>query len=579
MLKILKSYLKPYMLSFIGVIIFQVLQASILLYLPTLNAEIIDNGVITGNIDYIWNHSWLMMIIVIGQIIFSTLAKFFGTKVSLAIERDVRMDLYSRIQDFSVQESNKFGVSTLITRATNDIQQFTLVLSLILTIIVNIPIMFVGGITMALLENIKLSVVVIASFPIIILISIIFNRKINPLFESLQKQIDRITEILRDQITGVKVVKAFVKESTERKRFSKVNLDLYDLNIATGRLLAIIFPTFMFIANLSILGIMWYGGILVYQGDMQIGGITAFIIYMSYIMTAILMAATFFGVLTRGEVSAKRILEVLNAKTTIYSPKNPVVIKNPKGLIEFKGVDFSYLPINENVEPILKQINFTAQPGETTAIIGSTGSGKSTLLQLIPRLYDVTEGIVSFDGINIRKMSIDDLNSYISIIPQKSFLFSGTIADNLRLSKSDASDEELWKVLKIAQVNNFINNLKDGLESEVVQGGSNFSGGQRQRITIARALLRDSKVLIFDDSFSALDYTTDVNLRKALAQNIKDSTIIIVDQRISTIRNADKILVMDNGKIIGSGKHDELFEKCRIYKEIVNSQLNIEEDL
>jgi ATP-binding cassette subfamily B protein len=567
------------MLSFIGVIIFQVLQASILLYLPTLNAEIIDNGVITGNIDYIWNHSWLMMIIVIGQIIFSTLAKFFGTKVSLAIERDVRMDLYSRIQDFSVQESNKFGVSTLITRATNDIQQFTLVLSLILTIIVNIPIMFVGGITMALLENIKLSVVVIASFPIIILISIIFNRKINPLFESLQKQIDRITEILRDQITGVKVVKAFVKESTERKRFSKVNLDLYDLNIATGRLLAIIFPTFMFIANLSILGIMWYGGILVYQGDMQIGGITAFIIYMSYIMTAILMAATFFGVLTRGEVSAKRILEVLNAKTTIYSPKNPVVIKNPKGLIEFKGVDFSYLPINENVEPILKQINFTAQPGETTAIIGSTGSGKSTLLQLIPRLYDVTEGIVSFDGINIRKMSIDDLNSYISIIPQKSFLFSGTIADNLRLSKSDASDEELWKVLKIAQVNNFINNLKDGLESEVVQGGSNFSGGQRQRITIARALLRDSKVLIFDDSFSALDYTTDVNLRKALAQNIKDSTIIIVDQRISTIRNADKILVMDNGKIIGSGKHDELFEKCRIYKEIVNSQLNIEEDL
>jgi ATP-binding cassette subfamily B protein len=589
-------------------LIFQIIQTFFTLYLPNINAKIIDNGIINGNILYIQNQGFFMIILVFLQVSFSILNSYLSTNVALSIARDIRKDLYYKIRSFSSADINKFGVATLITRVTNDVQHITIVLTFLFSLVVSIPVIIIGSIIMVIENNLSLSMILCLVFSIFIPLAIIYAKKIKPISELFQKQIDKINGILRDQITGIQIIKAFVKEKTEYKRFKKVNEELYDLNINIGKLMAIFLPSFLVLPNFLILVTLWYGGTLINVGELEVGEITAFITYLLYISMGMLMFSMILGFAPQAEVSAKRILEVLSSKTSISSPSKPTHIKSPKGFVEFKNVDFSYSTKNQlsnnysnnnqatknsstnnqlsnnqynqnnSVEYVLKNINFIAKPSKTTGIIGNTASGKSTLLQLIPRFYDPTNGIVSFDGVDVRELDIDELNSHISFIPQKSFLFSGTIAENLRLSKNDATDDELWEALEVAQIADFVKRLEKGLESEISQRGINLSGGQQQRLTIARAILPKPKVIIFDDSFSALDYGTDLKLRKALNTSIKNSTVIIVSQRISTIRNADNILVMDNGKIISQGKHDDLIKNCENYKSIVLSQTYYKEN-
>ncbi|MDR2623177.1 MAG: ABC transporter ATP-binding protein/permease [Methanobrevibacter sp.] len=584
-------------------LIFQIIQTFFTLYLPNINAKIIDNGIVNGNMLYIQNQGFFMIILVFLQVSFSILNSYLSTNVALSIARDIRKDLYYKIRSFSSADINKFGVATLITRVSNDIQHMTIVLTFLFSLVVSIPVIIIGSIIMVIENNnLSLSMILCLVFSIFIPLTIIYAKKIKPISKLFQKQIDNINGILRDQITGIQIIKAFVKEKTEYKRFKKVNKELYDLNINIGKLMAIFLPSFLVLPNFLILVTLWYGGILINVGELEVGEITAFITYLLYISVGMLMFSMILGFTPQAEVSAKRILEVLNSKTSISSPSKPTHIKSPEGFVEFENVDFSYSTKNQlsnnhstnnqptknssansklsnnqynqnnSVEYVLKNINFIAKPSQTTGIIGNTASGKSTLLQLIPRFYDATNGVVSFDGVDVKKLDINELNSYISFIPQKSFLFSGTIAENLRLSKNDATDDELWEALEVAQIADFVKGLEKGLEFEISQRGINLSVGQQQRLTIARAILPKPKVIIFDDSFSALDYGTDLKLREALNTSIKNSTVIIVSQRISTIRNADNILVMDNGKIKSQGKHDDLIKNCENYKSIVLSQ-------
>lgn len=562
--------------------VFQIGQVVLTLYLPNMTAHIIDNGVAKGDIDYIWREGALMILFTLLQIICLITATYFGARAAISMGKDIRSSVFKRVQSFSVRELAKFGAPTLITRTTNDVQQVQQVTMFLMTMIISSPIMFIGGIVLSLEQDVVLSGVVFATFPIVALVAAVFVWRMTPHFKKFQKKIDRMNEVLREQITGVRVVRAFVREKSEYKRFEKANYDLYDLVIKTGRLMSLLFPIFMVIVNMSVIAIMWFGGIRIDNGEMEIGAITAFITYMMYIMMSVLMSSMIFMFLPRAQVSSKRIRDVLRTKSSVKESKNPRQISTPLGVIEFKNVEFRY---SGSSDPVLTNINFKATPGKITAIIGSTGSGKSTMLRLIPRLFDPTGGDVFFDGINIKDLSLEDLNSYISIIPQKSFLFSGTVADNLRFGKEDATEDEMWEALRIAQADEFLrekakdNSVDNPLELEVSQGGTNFSGGQRQRLAIARAIVRKPYVYQFDDSFSALDYTTDHNLRQELYKVTKDATVIIVAQRVSTIRRADQILVLDEGQIVGQGTHEELLKKCKTYQEIVDSQLSAEEAL
>ncbi|GHT82456.1 multidrug ABC transporter ATP-binding protein [Actinomycetota bacterium] len=602
MIKIWKEYLGKYKWLVVLAVVLQTLQVACTLYLPNMNAHIIDEGVAKGDVAYIWSEGAKMFVLATAQLVIAIIATYFGAKAAYAMARDVRRDVFYRIQDFSARELSKFGAPTLVTRTTNDITQIQQVSMFILIMIIAAPIMFIGGIVMSLEQDVALSGVVAATFPVIAVVSIFFVTRMTPYFKKFQKKVDRMNEILREQITGVRVVKAFTREKTERKRFLKANDDMYVLSIQTGRLMTLLFPIFMFIINCSILAIMWFGGIRVDDGEMEIGAITAFITYMMYIMMSVLMSSMIFMFLPRAQVAAKRINEVVKTKSTVIEPSNPKSIEDPRGVVEFKDVEFRY---SGAAEPVLKDINFRAEPGKTTAIIGSTGCGKSTLLRLIPRLFDATGGSVSFDGVDVKDVSLGELNSFISVIPQKSFLFAGTLRENLQFGKEDATDEEMWEALDISQSSTFVrekaaemhpvsndgsdegansggsDDIKefDPLDIPVSQGGSNFSGGQRQRLAIARAVIRKPRVFQFDDSFSALDYTTDHNLRQALKTITQDTTVIIVAQRVGTIRHADLILVMDNGAIVGQGTHEELLQNCQTYKEIVDSQLSAEEAL
>jgi ATP-binding cassette subfamily B protein len=566
----------------------QIVQVFFTLYLPNLNAQIIDIGILNEDATYIQNQGFWMMILVSLQILSSLLISYFSTKAGLSFGRDIRKDLYSKIQNFSTIDVNHFGAATLITRVTNDIQHIITALNFSLSILITLPIILIGSIIMAITENLLLSMIIGLIFSTFIPLMIIFTRKLKPLFELFQKQFDSINGILKDQITGVQTIKALVKEKIEFDRFKKSNKWLYDLNISIGKLISLIFPTLILLPNLLILLTMWYGGILINIGDLNVGEITAFITYMLYISMALTVTSMILGYLPQIEVSAERITEVLNKETTTLSPSNPIHIKNPKGIIKFESVNFKYSidnlsndnhlnNKNNNNKNVLKSISFIAKPSETTGIIGNTASGKSTLLQLIPRFYDVTEGTVSFDDVDVKKLNVSELNSYISFTPQKTLLFKDTIAENLRLSKNDATEDEIWEALEIAQIADFVRGLDKGLEFEVSQGGINLSGGQKQRLSIARSILPKPKVIIFDDSFSALDYVNDLKLRNALTKNIKNSTIIIVSQRISTIRDADNILVMDNGEIVSQGRHEDLIKNCEIYQKIVSSQLDSKE--
>lgn len=572
MVKFLGAMLKPYRGLLICVIALQIGQALLSLYLPTINAGIIDIGVKTADVEFIKGQGALMVGLSLVQFACALGASILGAKIALSAGRDLRGKVYSRILSFSQREIGILGAPTLITRATNDVQQIIQFMTFLFTVIINAPIMFVGGIFMAFSQDVKLSMVIVVALPILVVIAVLFIVRLVPFYRIQQERIDDVNSVLRDQITGIRVAKAFVKEKHEEEKLDKVNSELFRLNVSIGRMTTILPPIFMFIVNVATIVLLWHGGLRAQVGDVQIGQIIAFITYMSFILTATLLASLVFIMLPRADVSAGRIKEVLNTQSSVRETDAPAKMDEVRGEVQFDCAGFSYAPGNPDVAPVLKDISFTASPGKMTAIIGSTGCGKTTLLNLIPRLTDVTQGAVRFDGTDIRDLRITELDGAIGMVPQKAFLFSGTLEQNLRHAKPDATEEELWEALRIAQAEEFVRESEGGLSMRVSEGGSNFSGGQRQRLAIARAIVRRPSVYIFDDSFSALDYATDRNLRAALKDITTRSTVIVVAQRITSIAHADQIVVMNNGVIEDIGTHGELLGRCRTYQEIAASQ-------
>lgn len=572
--QILRKYLRPYKSQVYLILLMLLIQAIASLYLPNLNADLINNGVAKGNVGYIWHVGEIMLgssALVMGA---SILLAFLAARVSMAFGRDLRGAVFSAVEGFSARELNKFGAPSLITRNTNDVQQVQLVLFMGFTMMVGAPITGVGAIIMAVRSNVKLSGLLLIVLPLMSVLIILLLRRIVPAFRDMQVKIDKINLVLREQIAGVRVIRAFVKTRQEEARFANASLDLMQTQLRVTRTFAVMFPSLSMILNLSSVAVIWFGGKLIESGNLQIGSMTAFLTYIMLILSSVMMAIFMSLQIPRAAACAERIQEVLDTKTSVIESLNPISPERRAGLIEFKDVEFRY-PGAEH--PILSNLTFTARPGEFTAIIGSTGSGKSTLINLIPRFIDSTAGTVLLDGIDVRDQSLEALWSEIGLVPQRAFLFGGTVAQNLRYGRADATDEELWNALDIAQARDFIEELPDKLEARVAQGGTNFSGGQRQRLSIARALVKRPQILIFDDSFSALDYATDSKLRASLHEVMSHTTMIVVAQRVSTILQADQIIVLDEGKIVGMGKHGELMEGCATYQEIVLSQLSPEE--
>ena len=572
--QILKKYLRPYRNQVYLILLMLLIQAIASLYLPNLNADLINNGVAKGNVGYIWHIGEIMLgssALVMGA---SVWLAYLSARVAMAFGRDLRTAVFVAVEGFSARELNKFGAPSLITRNTNDVQQVQLVLFMGFTMMIGAPITGIGAIIMALRSNLKLSSLLLVVLPIMSLLIILLLRRIVPAFRVMQVKIDRINLVLREQISGVRVIRAFVKTRQEEARFGAASLDLMQTQLRVTRTFAVMFPSLSMILNLSSVAVIWFGGKLIDSGNLQIGNMTAFLSYIMLILSSVMMAIFMSLQIPRAAACAERIQEVLDTKSSVVETLNPQNPEKRLGLIEFEKVEFRY-PGAEH--PILSDISFTANPGEFTAIIGSTGSGKSTLLNLIPRFIDVTGGVVKLDGMDVRDQNLESLWSEIGLVPQRAFLFGGTVAQNLRYGRADATDDELWSALEVAQARDFIEELPDKLESRVAQGGTNFSGGQRQRLSIARALVKKPQILIFDDSFSALDYTTDSKLRSALHEVMGHTTMIVVAQRVSTILQADQIVVLDQGRVVGIGTHSELMESSDTYQEIVLSQLSPEE--
>jgi ATP-binding cassette, subfamily B, multidrug efflux pump len=572
--RLLREYLRPYRGSISIVVVLQLLATLATLYLPTLNAQIIDNGVVKGNTSYILHDGGLMLAVSLAQILCAAGAVYFGARAAMALGRDVRSDLFSRVQEFSQRELGQFGTPSLITRTTNDVQQVQMLALMIFTMMVSAPIIAVGSIILALNQNVPLSSLFVIIVPLLAIVILFLVSRMRPLFRQMQVRIDRINQVLREQITGVRVIRAFVRDSFESDRFAGANEDLFTVGLGVGRLMAFMFPSVMIIIQLASLATIWFGGHLINDGSMQIGALTAFLSYLVQVLMAVMMATFLFVMVPRAEVCAERIEEVLDTASSVVPSKSPISIASVQGLLTMRGVGFGY-PGAE--QPVLRNIELVGNPGEVTAVIGSTGAGKTTLLNLVPRLFDVTAGSVQIDGIDVRDIDEDLLPGLIGLVPQRPYLFSGTVASNLRYGKPEATDEELWRVLEIAQARSFVEAMADGLEAPITQGGANLSGGQRQRLAIARAIVHRPRIYLFDDSFSALDYATDAALRAALAEEVVDATVLIVAQRVSTIRQATRIVVLDNGEIVGVGSHDELMAGNDTYREIVLSQITEEE--
>jgi ATP-binding cassette, subfamily B, multidrug efflux pump len=573
MIGLLRTYLAPYKAPIALALLLLLVGAIGNLYLPDLNADIIDNGVVKGDTDYIVRVGALMLVVTAILGVASVAAVFIGARVAMGFGRDVRRAVFSTVETFSQVEVNHFGAPSLITRNTNDVQQVQTVVFMGLTVIVSAPILIVGGIIMAVRTDPTLSALLIVILPLMALvIGVVMSRAI-PMFRAMQTKIDRINQVMRETLAGVRVIRAFVRTPHEEKRFETASADLFDTTLKVGRLFAVTIPIMTAILNLSTVAVMWFGAQRVADGAMQIGALTAFLQYLLQIMFAVLTAVFMFILIPRGAVSAGRINEVLQTEPTIYDPAEPVRPSddNQRGVVEFRSVEFRY-PGAE--DPVLHDLSFRAAPGETTAIVGGTGSGKSTLINLIPRFYDVTGGQVLIDGVDVREQDREDLWRRIALVPQKAFLFGGTIRSNLRFGDPEATDEQLWRALTTAQARDFVAEMPEGLDSSIAQGGSNVSGGQRQRLAIARAIVRDADIVVFDDSFSALDVATDARLRAALAEELQDTTVIIVAQRVATIMRADRIIVLDGGRIVGMGTHRELLESNETYQEIVYSQLS-----
>ena len=572
--QILKRYLRPYKRQVYLIILMLLIQAIASLYLPNLNADLINNGVAKGNVGYIWHIGEIMLAssaLVMGA---SVLLAFLAARVAMAFGRDLRSAVFVAVEGFSARELSKFGAPSLITRNTNDVQQVQLVLFMGFTMMIGAPITGIGAIIMALRSNLKLSSLLLVVLPIMSLLIVLLLRRIVPAFRVMQVKIDRINLVLREQIAGVRVIRAFVKTRQEESRFAESSLDLMQSQLRVTRTFAVMFPALSMILNLSSVAVIWFGAKLIDSGNLQIGNMTAFLSYIMLILSSVMMAIFMSLQIPRAAACAERIQEVLDTKSSVVESLSPQIPTARRGVIEFVNAEFRY-PGAEH--PILSKISFIAEPGQFTAIIGSTGSGKSTLLNLIPRFIDVTDGQVLLDGIDVRHQSLESLWSELGLVPQRSFLFGGTVGQNLRYGKSDATDDELWKALEIAQARDVIEELPEKLEARVAQGGTNFSGGQRQRLSIARALVKKPPVLIFDDSFSALDYTTDSKLRSALHDVMGHTTMIVVAQRVSTILKADQIVVLDQGRVVGIGTHAELMKSSETYQEIVLSQLSPEE--
>jgi ATP-binding cassette subfamily B protein len=576
-----RKYLGPYRWAVVAVLVLQLVQTLAALYLPSLNADIIDDGVVVGDIGHIWRTGGWMLVVSLGQVVASVVAVYFGAQVATAFGRDLRRDLFHTVQTYSAREMAQFGAPTLITRGTNDVQQVQMTVLMTFTIMVMAPIMLVGGVILALAEDVTMSGLLLVIVPVLAATAGVIVWRMVPHFRRMQKRIDAINSVLREQITGLRVVRAFVREHREKERFGVVNEELFDTSLRAGRLMALTFPVVMLIMNLSSVAVLWFGAREIEAGGMQIGSLTAFLSYLMYILMAVMMSTMIFMMIPRAAVAAERIGEVLETESSVVDPESPVALvpaddaaPAPRGRVTFEDVEFRY-PGAEAA--VLHDLTFAAEPGQITAIIGSTGAGKSTLLNLVPRLFDATGGTVRVDGIDVRDVTQHDLGSLMGLVPQKAFLFTGTVADNLRYGKPDASEEEMWAALEVAQARDFVEALPDGLESVVAQGGATFSGGQRQRLAIARAVIRRPRIYLFDDSFSALDYATDARLRAALRPQTSDATVIVVAQRVATIRDAEQILVLDHGRIVGRGTHAELLAENPTYQEIVTSQMSLEE--
>lgn len=574
-MKQLLKYLKPYYKEISIAIVLLVVQAISNLFLPSLNADIINNGIAKGDLSYIIRTGGIMLFFTLLLSVAAIIATYFSSKVAASFGKDLRKKIYYKVLNFSQSEVDKFGTASLITRNTNDVRQVQMLVLMMLNIIIMAPIMAIGGMIMAIKQDVVLSWSIIVIVPVIGIIVFFLLRKAVPLFKVMQIKLDNVNRVMREKLTGVRVIRAFVKDKYEEKRFDEKNQDLTSTALKVNRILALGMPLLMLTMNVSSVAIIWFGSIRIDSGFMPIGNLTAFLTYVMEILMAVMMAMAMFIMLPRAEASAERINAVLNTELIIKDPEQPIKPKNKNGEISFNSVSFSY----EGAEaPVLRNISFTANPGETTAIIGSTGCGKSTLINLIPRFYEVTEGKIKIDEVDIKDMPLNELRNLIGLVPQTAYLFSGTIASNLKFGKEDASDDEIWKALEIAQAKDFVEKLPQKLLTSVDQGGTNFSGGQKQRLAIARAILKYPKIFLFDDSFSALDNRTDANLREALKEITNDTTVIIVSQKVSSILGADQIIVLnDNGSVAGIGKHDELMRTCEVYKEIVYSQIPKEE--
>jgi ATP-binding cassette subfamily B multidrug efflux pump len=570
LLQLLRRHLLPYRTQIGVVVALQFLSTLAALYLPTLNADIIDKGVITGDTGYIMRIGGWMLAVSLAQIACSIAAVYFGAQTAAALGRDVRAAIFTRVQDFSAQEVGRFGAPSLITRTTNDVMQIQMVVLLTFTLMVAAPIMCAGGIILALRQDVPLSSLLLVIVPVLIgLIALVISR-MRPLFRQMQVRIDKMNQVVREQIAGIRVIRAFVRDRHEQERYGVANTELTDVSLAVGRLMAFMFPIVMLVINLSSVAVLWFGADRIASGEMQIGALTAFIAYLMQILMSIMMATFMFMMIPRAEVCAERIEEVLGTSSSVVPPTVPVSHVDEHGTLELRGVDFRY-PGAE--EAVLRDVNLIARPGEVTAVIGGTGSGKTTLVNLVPRLFDTTEGKVLVDGVDVRDLDPDLLSAMVAIVPQRPYLFTGTVASNLRYGRPDASEDELWHALEVAQAREFVEAMPGGLDAPITQGGTNVSGGQRQRLAIARALVRRPEIYLFDDAFSALDYATDAALRAALTQETAESTVVIVAQRVSTIRDADRIVVLDDGAVVGTGTHEELMSSNETYREIVLSQL------
>jgi len=572
LIQLLRRHLRPYSKPLLLVVAFQLVGTMASLYLPSLNADIIDKGIALGDTGYILRTGGWMLGVTVVQMFCTICAVFFGARTAMSFGRDLRAAIFHRVGSFSAREVNHFGAPSLITRTTNDTQQVQMLVLLSCTMLVAAPIMAVGGVIMALREDIGLSWLMLVCVPVLAIAVSLIVRRMIPTFRSMQTRIDTVNRVLREQITGVRVVRAFVREPYETERFGAANADLTQTALRAGRLMALIFPIVMLVMNVSSVGVLWFGAARVDSGQIEIGALTAFLNYLIQILMSVMMATFMLMMVPRASVSAERISEVLDTDSTVVPPTAPVTAVGSRADLELRDVTFQYPGA---AAPVLRNIDLTARAGKTTAIIGSTGAGKTTLISMVPRLFDATSGAVLVDGVDVRELDPDLLWSKIGLVPQRPYLFSGTVASNLRYGNPDASDEQLWEALEIAQARDFVEEMPERLDAPIAQGGTNVSGGQRQRLAIARALIRQPEIYLFDDSFSALDLGTDARLRAALKPVTADAAVVVVAQRVSTIIEADEIIVLDDGAIVGRGRHEDLVQTCPTYAEIVESQLTV----